>query len=173
MTPKDIGMFFFSGHGAKDETGEFYLVPVDVDRDLSATCVTGKQVTEALANIPGRLICMLDCCHAGAAAGGSNPLGTDDLVRNLTSEDCGVVCMCASASREFSIESTETNAGFFTRSVVDGLAGAADLDRDGIIYIHELDQYVAERVKELSHGVQNPTTGRPPALRSFALSKLR
>ncbi|HKB41158.1 MAG TPA: caspase family protein [Gemmataceae bacterium] len=172
MTPKDVGLFFFSGHGAKDEGGEFYLVPIDAGKDLSETAVTGNYVQDALAKMSGRLICMLDCCHSGAVASeNSNPLGTDDLVRKLTGDDCGVVCMCASTSQEVSIESTETKAGFFTRSVVDGLAGAADLDRDKVIYIHELDTYVKQQVYDLSGGRQNPTTGRPPALRSFPLAK--
>jgi len=172
MTPKDIGIFFFSGHGDKDEGGEFYLIPIDVGKDLAETGVSGKYVQDALANMSGRLICMLDCClSGGVASASSNPLNSDDLVRRLTGDDCGVVCMCASASQEFAIESTTTKAGFFTRSVVDGLSGAADLDRDKTIYIHELDIYVKQQVYDLSGGRQNPTTGRPPALRSFPLAK--
>src|SRR5262249_37051441 len=31
MTAQDVGVFFFSGHGAQDGKGEFALVPVDVD----------------------------------------------------------------------------------------------------------------------------------------------
>ncbi|MBI1915598.1 MAG: caspase family protein [Planctomycetes bacterium] len=172
MTPKDVGIFFFSGHGGKDDDGNFFMVPVDIGPDLAATGVSGEFVKEKLANMSGRLVCMLDCCHSGAVAtDGRKPGQADDLVRDLVTEDYGVICMCSSLGSEYSMESPLTGAGFFTRSVVDGLAGAADLDHDRIIYIHELDYYAAQRVRELSNGEQNPVTARPTGVHSFPLAR--
>ena len=68
-------------------------------------------------------------------------------------------------------------AGFrvrhFTLAVNEGLSGKADINKDGSVYNHELDQYVSDRVKELSRGQQHPVTGKPVGLRPFPLSKMK
>ena len=121
--------------------------------------------------IPGKVVAPLDACHSGSLAEGLRPSRPDNLVRDLVTDDYGVVVMCSSLGREYSLESPETKAGFFTRSVVDGLSGAADFNKDGLVYIHELDRYAALRVRLLSGGTQHPVTGLPPTVRSFALTK--
>jgi uncharacterized caspase-like protein len=172
MTAKDVGVVMFSGHGTRDPFGRFYLVTYDVnDRDMAGTCFSGEEFKTRLENMPGRLVAILDACHSGAVADKVRPpVQTDGLVRDLVSEDAGVVVMCSSLGREFSIESTLTEAGFYTLALVEGLSGHADVDQDGLIYIHELDMYTAARVAQLSGGGQTPTTGRPPTIRPFPLA---
>jgi uncharacterized caspase-like protein len=170
MTAHDVGIVSFSGHGARDDDGNFYLVPVDVGEDLS-TLFPGELLKEHLANLPGRVIAMLDACHSGTVAEGVKVSRPDNLVRDLVTDDYGVVVMCSSLGREYSLESAATKAGFFTLGVTEGLAGRADLNGDGIVYIHELDLYARARVRQLSRGEQNPVTGRPPTIRSFPLSR--
>jgi uncharacterized caspase-like protein len=172
MTPLDVGIVFFSGHGARDEDGNFFLVPVDVSvRDPAGTCVSGDTLRLALTDMPGRLVAILDCCHSGSVAENLGSGRADNLARDLVNDDCGVVVMCASLGREYAMESEETRAGFFTRSLVEGLCGSADLNKDHIIHISELDYYAAVRVRQLSGGKQNPLTGRPPTIRSFPLAR--
>ncbi|MFI5336606.1 MAG: caspase domain-containing protein, partial [Opitutales bacterium] len=172
MTPQDVGIVSFSGHGTRDPAGHFYLVPVDVrTRDIRHSCVSGDLIKQQLANMPGRLIALLDACHSGAVADEFRASRPDNLVRDLVTDDYGVVVMCSSLGREYSIESSQTRAGFFTLGVTEGLSGRADLNGDGIVYIHELDSYTAKRVSQLSGGKQHPVTGRPPGIRSFPLSR--
>jgi hypothetical protein len=175
MTPQDVGILSFSGHGTKDPEGNFYLVPVDIDvKNPSGTCVSGDLVKRALANMPGRLVAILDACHSGEAAGEKRrapQAASDDLVRDLVTDDYGVVVMCSSLGREVSMESPEVGHGFFTQGLLEGLGGRADFNRDGYIFIHELNAYAYLRVRQLSGGQQNPTTGKPPTIRSFALSR--
>jgi hypothetical protein len=63
--------------------------------------------------MPGRLIAMFDACHSGAAAEGlaTGIAATDDLVRDLVTEDYCVIVMCSSLGREYSIESSAVNQG--------------------------------------------------------------
>jgi hypothetical protein len=68
------------------------------------------------------------------------------------------------------MESPTTKAGFFTLGLTEGLNGLADFNKDGFVFSHELDTYSTLRVRELSHGRQNPTFGRPPTVRPFPLS---
>jgi WD40 repeat protein len=174
MTPRDIGILSFSGHGMKDRKGRFYIVPVDVDRrDPEGTCVPGDELKAALGKIPGRLVVLLDACHSGASAadGQAAPWArADDLTRDLVSDDYGVVVMAASLGSEYAIEADDARHGYFTRALLEGLSGAADYNHDRIIHLVEADRYVWGRVRQLSSGLQNPVTGRPPGVLSFPLS---
>ena len=51
MTQNDVAVISFAGHGAKDQDGTFYLLPVDVDMDdLLSTAVPGDQIKRTLAS---------------------------------------------------------------------------------------------------------------------------
>ncbi|MBV8678774.1 MAG: caspase family protein, partial [Planctomycetaceae bacterium] len=175
MTQRDVGVVFFSGHGMRDAEGSLYLLPVDADPDdLLATAVADDQLKKALAGMPGRVLALLDACHAGAAGGDrrKSPRGlTDDLVRDLVTDDYGVIVMASSTGREFSLESNARRQSTFTLALVEGLSGAADYNKDQVIYLNELDNYVSDRVKELTQGQQHPVTARPTSVRSFPLAR--
>ena len=139
------------------------------------TGFSGDEFRERLEKMPGRIVAILDACHSGSVTGGDAPARADNLVRDLASEDAGVVVMCASLGREYSAESPLTKAGLFTLGLVEGMSGYADIDEDGLIYIHELDTYAAARVQQLSKFVgneQNSTTGRPPGIRPFPIASV-
>jgi WD40 repeat protein len=172
-TPKDVSVLFLAGHGTRDDKGRFHFIPVDVKQDdMEGSCVSGELLKKTLANMPGRVIVLLDACHSGAASRKNKGL-TDDLVRDLVSEDTGVVVMCSSQGAEFSLESKTVEHGFFTLGLVEALTGRADFNSDRYIYLHELDYYAYHRVRQLSDGAQHPTTGRPAHLRSFPLAKVK
>jgi WD40 repeat protein len=174
-TQRDVSVFFYSGHGAKDETGNFHFVPIDGDpQDLIATAVSGSQFKDALPTIPGRVLVLLDACHAGAAGGDRRKaVGglADDLVRDLATDDYGAIVMCSSMGSEFSMESDEHQQGYFTLALNEALAGKADYNRDGFVYLTEVDAYLADRIKVLTQGKQHPVTAKPATIRSFPLSK--
>ena len=173
MTSKDVGIVSFSGHGTRDDNNRFYLVTYDINqRDPFHTCFSGDEFKKALDNMPGRLIAVLDACHCGDVAERVLPVSSDSLASDLSSEESGVVVMCASLGREYSIESPVAKAGFFTLGVVEGLEGHADINEDGVIYIDELDLYAFARVRQLSHGAQNSTTSMPAGIRPFPIAKV-
>jgi WD40 repeat protein len=171
MSAKDVGIFFFSGHGGRDDgTGKFYLIPVDVGRDIDKTCFSGEELKSRLEDMPGRLVAILDACHSGAVTE-IKPAQADNLVRDLMTDDYGVVVLASSLGRECSLESSMTRAGFYTLGLSEGLRGKADFNRDGVVFLNELERYAALRVQQLSGGQQNPTMGRPPTVKPFAIAK--
>jgi uncharacterized caspase-like protein len=177
MTQNDVAVISFAGHGTKDADGMFYLLPIDGDPDdLLTTGVPGDQIKRTLAGIPGKFVLLLDACHSGAVDGerrrGHDSL-TDDLVRDLVTDDYGVIVMCSAMGREFALESPTVQHGFFTLAIVEGLGGQADYNQDHLIHVNELDLYVTDRVKNLSQGKQHPVTARPTSIRSFPLTKLK
>ena len=170
MTARDVGIVFLSGHGTRDPRGKFHFVPVDVDiRDPAGTCVPGDAVKHLMGDLPGRLILMLDSCHSGATADDRG--AADDLTRDLVTEEYGVLVMSSSMGNEVSLEASDIKAGFFTKAITDGLSGMADLNRDGTIHLHELDLFTSIRVRQMTGGMQNPVTGRPPSFQTFPVAK--
>ena len=175
MTQFDVGIVFYSGHGAKDRDSTFYLLPVDTDpNDLLTTGIPDSLLKSALAGVPGRVLLILDACHAGATDGDRRKAPTsitDDLVRDLVNDDYGVIVMASSMGREYSMESDEHQLGFFTLALTEGLLGKADGNNDQTVYLNELDEYVSTRVKELTKGAQHPVTSKPTSIRSFPIAK--
>ena len=97
----------------------------------------------------------------------------DDFVRDLVSDDYGVVVMCSSLGREYSMESDKHQQGYFTVAVLEALNGRADYNQDGLVYVTEIDTYLSDRVKQLTNGRQHPVTSKPTTIRSFPLGKYR
>ena len=175
MTQFDVAVIFFSGHGQKDNGGALYLLPVDVSTDdLFSTAVPAVHFKKALNGIPNRLIVLLDTCHAGAIGVDrrrADDSPTDDLVRNLMNDDYGLVIMASSSSRAFSLESNAQRQGYFTLALTEGLSGKADYNHDGTVFLHELDGYVTDRVKDLTRGQQHPRTAKPTSVGPLPLAR--
>ncbi len=96
---------------------------------------------------------------------------TDQLVRDLTAEENGLIVMCSALGNEQAQDSHRFRHGLFTAALREGLEGKASKTKDGAVYLTALDAYVAARVKELSRGQQNPVTGKPTNVRDFPVSK--
>ena len=126
-----------------------------------------------LAGIKGKLVVMLDACHAGAVEKEARQLrpSTDDFVREMVREDCGIIMMCSSTGQEVSQEDAKLGHGFFTQALTEGLSGQADFNKDGFVYLTELDNYLFERVKGLSNNRQHTVTAKPASVVPFALSR--
>jgi WD40 repeat protein len=175
-TQRDVAVLFFAGHGDLASDGTMYLMPADIERDnLEATGLSGDHIKTLLTSMPCRVILMLDACHAGGLDNKTKKRGakslTDELIRDLVSDERGVIALCASTGRQFALESNQYGHGLFTLALVEGLQGKGAKTSEGAVYLHHLDSYVTERVKELSQGQQSPTTARPTSVRSFPLSR--
>jgi WD40 repeat protein len=175
-TQRDVAVVFYAGHAAKDNQNALFMIPVDGDpQKLFSTCVSGDNMKKALADMPCRVLALLDACHTGAIGGDKrrSAASTDDFARDLVTDDYGVMVMCASTGREVSMESSSVKHGYFTLALVEGLSGKCDYNRDGHVYSTELDNYVTDRVKELTKGKQHPVTTKPTTIRSFPLTRLQ
>lgn len=175
MTPRDVAVVVFSGHGANDKQGNQYLIPADINpSNPYATSIPGYQFKNLLGDLPGRVICVLDACHSGGVAEGNKRKSLmDDLVRDLVSEEYGVIVLCSSAGSEVSLELGELKQGAFTVALVAGLSGKADLNGDGIIHLNELEGYAARAVKQMTGGTQNPVFAKPPNVNWFPLATVK
>ena len=83
-----------------------------------------------------------------------------------------MVTFAASTDLEDSVERKEWGHGAFTKALLEGLAGAADRNHDGVVEWPELGTWIGQRVLELTGGNQHATFSQPPGLPSFPLYRV-
>ena len=165
----DLVIIYYAGHGAPevDPRGTEpdglakYLVPSDADPDdLYSTGLPMDEVQTIFGRIEAdQVVVFLDACYSGAAGGRTfasrrtRASRLDDVFLDRITHSKGRVIVTASQASEVSIELPELSHGIFTYYLVQGLRGAADLDRDGIVSLQELYQYLEQEVSRRSRSV--------------------
>ena len=85
----------------------------------------------------------------------------------------GATVLTSSAGAEYAFESSEQSNGLFTYSVLEALDGAKGVaDKDGVIHVSEVINYVKKRVNELTKGKQTPNTRRMNVECNFPLTMI-
>jgi hypothetical protein len=165
----DLVVIYFAGHGASevDQRGierdglSKYLVPVDADPDdLYSTALPMDEMQNVLARIEAeRITVFLDACYSGAAGGRTfastktRTVNVDDIFLERLTRSKGRAIVTASRPSELSVELPELGHGLFTYYLVRGLQGYADLNRDGIVSLQELYEYLTQEVSRKSRAV--------------------
>jgi uncharacterized caspase-like protein len=165
----DTVIIFFAGHGAPevDTRGlerdglAKYLIPSDADPDdLYSTAFPMDELQTIFGRIESeRVVAFLDACYSGAAGGRTFAAkrtragAVDDLFLERLTRSKGRAIVTASRPTEVSIELPELGHGIFTYYLVQGLKGAADLNRDGIVSLQELYEYLEQQVTTKSRAV--------------------
>ncbi len=94
-------------------------------------------------------------------------------IYNDLSRRTGAIVFSASRGGEYSFESADIGHGFFTYEILNGLAGAADVDDDGVVSVDELRSYVAAHVAAMSDGEQHPVVDRDNLAMKFGFPTTR
>lgn len=176
VTDRDVAMFFYAGHGARDDLGGYQLLAGDSDTGkLHRTAVPADEVKKILGRLPGKRIAFLDACYSGEVLGkGRRGLNTmidmDDIASELAQAQNGVIVFSSSTGNQHSLEDGAWGNGAFTKALLEGLRGKADYGKKGKITHQFLGAYIAERVKELTGNKQTPTTVVPEAMPDFPIS---
>ena len=171
----DVAMLFIAGHGVNVLNGEYYFIPVDGHRDrLAQTAVPERAIRDALARVRGQALFFVDTCHAGNVIGNprSSARELSRMASELASAENGVVVFASSSGRQESEESASWGNGAFTKAVISGLRGQADLNKSGRVTFKGLDFYVSEEVRRLTSGRQTPVTITPIGVADFSLVRL-
>ncbi len=149
----DLLMFYFSGHGVKDDNGRLFFATRNTRKlTLRSTAVPANFVHEVMGESRSRRqIVILDCCYSGAFAEGMRT--KDDQSVNIQGQLCGEgrAVLTSSTAHEYSLEQQGQGLSVYTQHLVDGIwNGTADLDHDGWISIQELHEYTKSKVREVS-----------------------
>ncbi len=165
----DTVLIYFAGHGApetdlrgaeRDGLAK-YLIPRDADPDdLYATALPMDEIQTIFGRIEAeRVLVFLDTCYSGAAGGRTfasrrtRAVTVDDAFLERLTRSKGRAIVTASRPGEVSLELPDLGHGIFTYYLVEGLRGAADLNRDGTVSLQELYEYVEREVTRKSRAV--------------------
>lgn len=170
-THKDVAMLFIAGHGINDTAGIYYFLPQNADLEkLKRTAVAFSDIKNTVSSIAGKVVMFVDTCHSGGVMGKRALTDITGVINELTSAENGVVVFASSTGRQYSLEDPQWENGAFTKAVVEGLMGKADLLGRGKITVNMLDAFIAERVKELTKGKQTPVTTKPVTVPDFPVA---
>jgi uncharacterized caspase-like protein len=156
----DTVYIFFASHGLADSRGAYVLTYESDTQDLASTAILMAElhalVDDELTRA-GHVVFLADVCHASAIAGQK----TDSIsgaVAELGESPGEMLGLMAARPKEVSYEGPEFGGGHgaFTWSVLRGLSGEADEDKDGFVSAGELIDFVTNDVPKLTKGKQHP-----------------
>ena len=160
-TKDDRVWIYFSGHGVVAGDAA-YLAPYNWRPEHAADTAYALQGLGDLFRNDIKAtwkVLLVDACHSGA-------IQRDDASRmndSLVGVD-GAFVMSASAEDQFAGESTQLGRGFFSWALTEGLKGAADGYRrgvlDGIVTAGELVDYVEQTIADYTGNAQTPQSSR-------------
>ncbi len=158
-------VFFISGHGSPDpdNPNKHYFLTSDTTQGYPDTALDMKQVKEEITKMRIKEAVMLvDTCHSGGAKSGNlKNQDLDGAFKNTVItriQEVRIAILASSRTYEKSIEKDSWQHGAFTYSILQGLSGRADEDRDGKISVVELTDFVEMDVRKLTRRGQNPTS---------------
>jgi len=157
----DVVVLFLAGHGVQERTtGSYYFLPAPASPANMLTAGLRvsdlDQMVRILRGAVRGVVVLLDTCRAGALPlPAQNGISADELVSRFSAAE-GTFLLAASRPGEDSEELADLQHGAFSYALLEGLQGAADSDRNGLLPISELFGYVAQRVPALTGGRQHP-----------------
>ena len=153
---------FFAGHGSTRrlpsgrEVG--YVIPVDAGRDnLQADAIAMPQLQEVAEALSAKhALFVIDACYSGLGLtrGGASNFMRDNARR------IGRQMMTAGGADQQVADDGPGGHSVFTWTLLQALAGKADMNGDGLITATELAAYVAPAVSAIAH--QTPAFGSLP-----------
>ncbi|MBI5409785.1 MAG: caspase family protein [Nitrospirae bacterium] len=149
---KDSNVFiYYAGHGSPDtENNEAYLVPYDGHPDFKSRLYPLKRMYEALNKLPAeQVVVMLDSCFSGAGdrsvtKQGSRPISIS--IENPVLAGGKVSVLAASTGTQISSDYDKVKHGLFTYYLLKGMKGEADSDKNNVVALGELYDYLKENV---------------------------
>jgi WD40 repeat protein len=188
MTLADTGIIYYAAQSSANPQGEYMLGAGHSAAGEVAEETSGTKLKAQLAAIQGRLVLMLDtvqadeharrdaaggyCGSADKQHGGSNlDVVESEWLRELLTEDYGVVVISASRKAIAAKSATAAGQSPLSQAISEGIGGRADADKDGTVSLQELGPYLTERIRALTGGKQTPTIERPRGMLWFPLAK--
>lgn len=175
-TIDDFVVIFIASHGMNVDN-QFYIVPHDGKAENPrVSCIAWRDFSDLVGNMAAKVVLFIDTCHSGQLGNniGQKAQSNTEAMRELSGKEYGVVIMAAATGYEYSLEHADWGHGAFTLSILEGIEqGKADLKPDGVIYLRELDYYLAERVRELTGGRQHPTTQKPSSISRLSVARVK
>lgn len=150
----DVIVFYFSGHGVE---GSFLPVDFDGFNNRLSHADVRSVLTQSKAK---HKICFADACHSGAILAMKNSIEMENALKKyynaFNDTQGGMALFMSSKAQEYSLEDQGLRSGIFSHYLIRGLKGEADSNKNKIVSIKELFDYVFKNVKSYTAGAQTP-----------------
>jgi uncharacterized caspase-like protein len=168
-------MLFLAGHGMNSATGQYYFLPHEGNhRQLAESGLPEAAIRDTLGRMRGKALFFVDTCYGGNVMGNFSTASRElaRLANDLAATENGVVVFASSSGRQLSEENNAWGNGAFTKAVLAGLSGKADMSQTGRITFKALDYYISEEVNRMTEGRQTPVTISPLGVPDFAIARV-
>ena len=144
VKPNDYFLFYVASHGFSKKN-KYYFATSDFNRlELRSNNIDEKQISEYLMYIKTIFrMAILDTCNAGKQI---NAIKEDIKNLDLGRKE-GISLLTAAKNKQVANDAYKnTKHGLFTWTLIEGLNGAADADKDSIVDSMEIAEYVKNNV---------------------------
>lgn len=158
-------IIYLSGHGFADKNSDedhSYFAGSNCNATDTTTCVdltaVKMMMAETLnrnANAPRHILLVVDACAAGRTI-----VAKGFTYEVAAAQGRAVHVITAGTRDEEAREDPTKHMSLFTRYLVEGLGGSADIVQDGVITLSELMVWVRWQVAKASGGAQTPSFAR-------------
>ncbi len=123
--------------------------------------ISHEEINDILRRSPAKFkLFIADACHSGgmlaARSGSSSQPLLKSYYSNLAKAQPGTALIMSSKSEETSVEASGLRQGVFSYFLIRGLKGEADVNKDQIVTIQELFDYVYQQVRQYTQNKQSP-----------------
>ncbi len=159
ITPNDLVVFSFAGHGIATETGDGYLIVADTRSDDKwNTSLPIKEVLDWISRLKvQKSLLLLDACRQTIAKSASRGLSDTSLRAQKFEQSKVSAVFYATKTGWSSFDDPNSTHGIFTKFLLEGMKGKADFQQgnsDGIVTFKELSDFVEQQVTSYAHELQ-------------------
>lgn len=166
-SPNDVCIFFFAGHGMRDEKDRFYFMPYGCNTDKLYECFSASDFRNEAEDVHGKLIAFVDACYSGALFEGGRSAATTHFIEQLKRSKNGMLLYASSSSDTKSREDESWENGAFTKALVEALNGAAKEEHAEGLSTQELEHFLYKQVRKLTDFKQTPIFINPSGIEHF------
>ena len=165
--PNDLCMFFFAGHGYRDERDRFFFMPYGGNTKRTYECFSATDFKDAAEKINCKFVVFADACYSAGLLEGNRSAAAEHFVEQLRRSKNGMLFYASSAGDTKSKEDPTWGNGAFTKALVEAFNGAARKDGDEGLSTRSLDAYLYEAVRKTTDYKQTPVFMNPSGIEHF------
>ena len=165
--PNDLCMFFFAGHGYRDERDRFFFMPYGGNTKRTYECFSATDFKDAAEKINCKFVVFADACYSAGLLEGNRSAAADHFVEQLRRSKNGMLFYASSSGDTKSKEDPTWGNGAFTKALVEAFNGAARKDGDEGLSTRALDAYLYDAVRRTTDFKQTPVFMNPSGIEHF------
>ena len=123
VTQNDVAIFYYAGHGFRDEKDRFFFANIDGDTEKNYKNMSAGDFKNQINDISGKVLLFVDACYSGAVYQ-TRSAAAEHFVEQLTRSGEGKIMYASSSADTKSREDDKWQNGVFTKVLIEAFNGA-------------------------------------------------